>query len=127
MPQQNIDLRFARPSEGRAGDAQFGHALVAGGGQLLSHVRFVSLSLIHISTGRRAGWWLFQTVVIVAGLLLTVVVSPGMGFIALLMPLIPVILAAMSLAGAAIDRPWSYAIGNALFFGWLLVAVFPLA
>lgn len=79
------------------------------------------------STGRRAGWWLFQTVVIVAGLLLTVVVSPGMGFIALLMPLIPVILAAMSLAGAAIDRPWSYAIGNALFFGWLLVAVFPLA
>jgi hypothetical protein len=33
----------------------------------------------------------------------------------------------MSLAGAAIDRPWSYAIGNALFFGWLLVAIFPLA
>ena len=79
------------------------------------------------SARRRAGWWLFQTVVIVAGLLLTVVVTPGMGFIALLMPLIPVILAAMSLAGAAVDRPWSYALGNALFFGWLLVAVFPLA
>jgi hypothetical protein len=76
---------------------------------------------------RRAGWWLFQTVVIIAGLLLTVVVTPGMGFITLLMPLIPVILAAMSLAGAAVDRPWSYALGNAFFFGWLLVAVFPLA
>jgi len=79
------------------------------------------------SARRRAGWWLFQTAVVVAGLLLLVVVSPGMGFIALLMPLIPIILAAMSLAGVAVDRPWSYAIGNALFFGWLLVAVFPLA
>ena len=76
---------------------------------------------------RRAGWWLAQTVVIVAGLLLTVVVTPGLGFVTLLMPLIPVILTAMSLAGAAVDRPWSYALGNALFFGWLLVAVFPLA
>ena len=65
--------------------------------------------------------------VIVAGLLLTVVVTPGLGFVTLLMPLIPVILTAMSLAGAAVDRPWSYALGNALFFGWLLVAVFPLA
>ena len=76
---------------------------------------------------RRAGWWLFQTVVVVAGLLLTIVVSPGLGFVSLLMPMIPVILAAMSLAGAAVDRPWSYALGNALFYGWLLVAIFPLA
>lgn len=75
----------------------------------------------------RAGWWLFQMVVIVAGLGLLATVSPGVGFIVLLMPVIPVILAVMSIAGAVIHRPWSYAIGNALFFGWLLVAVFPLA
>ena len=79
------------------------------------------------SARQRAGWWLFQTAVIVAGLLLTVVVAPGLGFVTLLMPVIPAVLAGMSLAGAAIDRPWSYAIGNALFFGWLLVAIFPLA
>lgn len=76
---------------------------------------------------RRAGWWLLQTVVIVAGLLLTTLFVPGLGFVALLLPVIPAVLAGMSLAGAAIDRPWSYAIGNALFFGWLLVAIFPLA
>jgi hypothetical protein len=75
----------------------------------------------------RAGWWLGQTAVIVAGLGLLAMVSPDLGFIILLMPLIPVVLAVMGIAGAAIDRPWSYAIGNALFFGWLLVAVFPLA
>ena len=29
--------------------------------------------------------------------------------------------------GAAVNDPWAYAIGNALFFGWMLVAVFPIA
>jgi hypothetical protein len=33
----------------------------------------------------------------------------------------------MGAVGAAVDRPWAVALGNALFFGWLLVAVFPLA
>ncbi len=79
------------------------------------------------SARRRVAWWFYQTVVIVAGLLLTTVLVPGLGFVALLMPVIPVVLGGMSLAGAAIDRPWSYAIGNALFFGWLLIAIFPLA
>lgn len=79
------------------------------------------------SAGRRALWWLAQTVVLVAGLGLSLLFSPELFFIALLMPVIPVILALMSIAGAAFDRPWSYALGNALFFGWLLVAVFPLA
>jgi hypothetical protein len=76
---------------------------------------------------RRAGWWLLQSVVIVAGLALAVLVDPDIGFVMLLMPVIPAVLAVMSIAGAAFDRPWSYAIGNALFFGWLLVAIFPLA
>jgi len=76
---------------------------------------------------RRAAWWLAQTVVIVAGLGLAVVINPGLFFIVLLMPVIPVIAGIMAVAGTAIDRPWSYALGNALFFGWLLVAVFPLA
>ena len=76
---------------------------------------------------RRAGWWLAQTVVIVAGLALTVTLNTGLGFVMLLMPVIPVILLLMTVAGACFDRPWSYALGNALFFGWLLVAIFPLA
>lgn len=79
------------------------------------------------SAWRRAGWWLLQTVVIVAGLVLSIVLYPGLGFVSLLLPVIPIILLIMSVAGLAFDDPWPYALGNALFFGWLLVAVFPLA
>jgi dienelactone hydrolase len=75
----------------------------------------------------RAGWWLLQSAVVVAGLGLTLVLSPNLFFIALLLPVFPVILGIMGLAGAALGRPWAVAIGNALFLGWLLVAVFPLA
>jgi pimeloyl-ACP methyl ester carboxylesterase len=79
------------------------------------------------TAGRRAGWWLLQTAVIIAGLGLTVALSPGLFFVILLLPVIPIILGILTIFGAAIDRPWSFAVGNALFFGWLLVAVFPLA
>ena len=79
------------------------------------------------SPWRRAGWWLWQTAVIVAGLALAIVVYPGLGFVSLLMPIIPIILLILSAGAAAFVRPWSFALGGALFFGWLLVAVFPLA
>lgn len=75
----------------------------------------------------RLGWWALQSAVIVAGLGLAVALVPGLFFIVLLMPVIPIVLGVMAVAGAAIDRPWSYALGNALFFGWLIVSLFPLA
>lgn len=75
----------------------------------------------------RAGWWLLQSAVIVAGLGLTILLSPDLFFIFLLLPIFPIILGIMALAGAALDRPWAAALGNALFLGWILVAVFPLA
>ena len=43
------------------------------------------------------------------------------------LPIFPIILGIMALAGAALARPWAAALGNALFLGWILVAVFPLA
>ena len=75
----------------------------------------------------RAGWWLYQSAVIVAGLGLTIWLAPQLSFVFLLLPVFPVVLAILGAAGAAIDRPWAVALGSALFFGWLLVAVFPLA
>ena len=75
----------------------------------------------------RLAWWAAQSIVIVAGLGLTVALTPGLFFVVLLMPVIPVILAVLAIAGAALDRPWAVAWGSGLFFGWLLVAVFPLA
>lgn len=75
----------------------------------------------------RFGWWLLQSAVVVAGLGLTIALSPGLFFIVLLLPVFPIILGVLAVAGAALDRPWAVAIGSALFLGWILVAVFPLA
>jgi dienelactone hydrolase len=80
-----------------------------------------------LSTARRFAWWGLQSVVVVGGLGLAVALSPGLFFVVLLLPIFPIVLGILSIAGAVIDRPWAVAIGNALFFGWLLVAVFPLA
>lgn len=75
----------------------------------------------------RFGWWVLQSAVLVAGLGLTIVLSPSLFFVALLLPIFPIILGVMAVAGAAVDRPWAVALGSALFLGWILVAVFPLA
>lgn len=75
----------------------------------------------------RALWWAGQSVVLVGGLLLTLALVPALGFLVLLLPLLPVILGILAIAAAAFERPWSYALGSAFFFGWVLAAVFPLA
>jgi len=74
----------------------------------------------------RVVWWLVQSGVLVGGLFVTLLLVPSMGFLVLLMPLLPVLLAVFAVTTAAFDRPWPYAIGTALFFGWVLAAVFTL-
>jgi hypothetical protein len=75
---------------------------------------------------RRAGWWLGQSAILVGGLLLAAMFVPGMGILVLIAPVLPLVLAVESLAGVAFDDPWAYGIGSALFFGWLIAALFPL-
>lgn len=72
-------------------------------------------------------WWFGQSSLIIMGLVATITLTPALGFIMLLLPAIPVLLGLMTVVGTAIDRPWAYALGNALFFGWVITAVFPLA
>lgn len=79
------------------------------------------------TAGRRVLWWLAQSVFLIAGLGLAIVLVPSFFFVALILPLLPLILGVIALAGAAFGSPWSYAVGSALFFAWLVVAVFPLA
>lgn len=76
--------------------------------------------------GVRVLWWLAQSAVLVGGLFVTLLLVPSMGFLVLLMPLLPVLLGVFAVTTAAFDRPWPYAIGTALFFGWVLAAVFTL-
>ena len=81
--------------------------------------------------GARAGgrllWWLGQSAVLLAGLFATLMLAPSMGFLVLLMPLLPLIFLVLAVGASAFDRPWPYAIGSAFFWGWMIAVVFPLA
>lgn len=78
------------------------------------------------STGRRIGWWLGQSGVLMVGLGTAVLLVPSLFFLVLVLPVLPLVLGIMAAVGGAVDDPWAYGLGNALFFAWLLLALFPL-
>lgn len=75
----------------------------------------------------RLAWWLGQSMMLIAGFLLVIIYLPKLGFIFLLLPLFPLVMALFAVVSALFNQAWIYAIGNALFFGWLLAAGFPLS
>ncbi len=76
--------------------------------------------------GGQVGWWLYQVIVMLAGLFLALTLYPSLGFIFILLPLIPVILGLHMLAISSRHGNWAFTISGALFLAWLLLAVFPL-
>jgi pimeloyl-ACP methyl ester carboxylesterase len=74
----------------------------------------------------RIGWWLYQVVVVIAGIFLAITMNPELGFFFLLLPLIPVILGIHMLAISSKHGNWAFALPGAMFLSWLLLAVFPL-
>ena len=80
-----------------------------------------------VGLGKRILWWLGQSVILVGGFILVVYLLPELGFIYLLLPLFPLVMGIFSYAVSLFEEPWSYAIGSALLFGWILAAAFPLA
>jgi dienelactone hydrolase len=81
----------------------------------------------NIGVGKRILWWLGQSVVLIGGFVLTLNFLPQLGFMFLLLPLFPPLIGILSLVAGLLNRAWVYAIGSALFFGWLLAAGFPLS
>ena len=77
--------------------------------------------------GARVLWWLAQSIAVTGGLFLTLMLVPSLGFLLILLPLMPLILGIVAVAGAASGRAWAYGLGGALFVGWVIAAVFPLA
>jgi hypothetical protein len=65
--------------------------------------------------------------VLVGGLFLMLYLLPQLSFIFLLLPLFPPLMAICHLAAAQLNEAWSYALGSAMFFGWMLAAAFPLS
>jgi hypothetical protein len=80
-----------------------------------------------VGVGKRILWWLGQSVILVGGFILVLYLLPELGFIYLLLPLFPLIMAIFSFAASLFEELWIYAIGSALLFGWILAAAFPLA
>jgi hypothetical protein len=76
---------------------------------------------------RRVALWLWQSIALVGGFILVLYLLPELGFIFLLLPLFPPLMAIFSLTAASLDEVWSYALGSAFFFGWTLAAAFPLS
>lgn len=81
----------------------------------------------NIGIGKRILWWLGQNVILIGGFVLTLNFLPQLGFMFLLLPLFPPLIGILSLVAGLLNRAWVYAIGSALFFGWLLAAGFPLS
>jgi hypothetical protein len=74
----------------------------------------------------RIGWWLCQVAAMIAGFYLAITINHELGFIFLLLPLIPVMLGLHMLAISSKHGSWAFALPGAMFLSWLLLAVFPL-
>jgi pimeloyl-ACP methyl ester carboxylesterase len=78
------------------------------------------------STLMRWGWWLGQSLAIVIGLIVTIVLVPSLGFMVLLLPLFPLLFGIFAFLAAKLKSPWGLACAAAPFFAWLLMVPFPL-
>jgi pimeloyl-ACP methyl ester carboxylesterase len=81
----------------------------------------------NISTKGRLAWWLGQSIVLIGGFLLVLLVLPELGFMFLLLPLFPPLIGLLSFIAASLNEAWIYSLSSALFFAWLLAAGFPLS
>jgi pimeloyl-ACP methyl ester carboxylesterase len=72
------------------------------------------------------GRWLAQSAVLVGSLYLAVWLSPGLGFLSLILPAFPAILGLHALASGPYRKDWSFAFSGALFTSWAFLAVFAL-
>lgn len=76
--------------------------------------------------GGRLGWIVAHSLALVGTLLLAIQLSPEMGFLFLILPVFPIVIALHALAAAPHRGSWAFAVSGALFVSWMLLAVFPL-
>jgi len=89
------------------------------------------LAMMSVLQGRRGVRLLGGWASIAAMTLLTLGAAaftvPGIGFLVLILPLLPLVLGLVVAVGGVTDRPWAAALSGSLFLGWLLAVLFPLA
>lgn len=72
------------------------------------------------------GWWLYQVMTILVCLFLAIRFNPELGFLFIILPLVPVIIGLHMLVISSKHGVWAYASSGAMFTAWLILAVFPL-
>ena len=86
----------------------------------------VGETMKHTRPVGRLGWWIFQTITIVMSLYLAIQMNPELGFLFIILPLVPVIIGLHLLVISSRYGSWAFSISGAMFLAWLLLAVFPL-
>jgi pimeloyl-ACP methyl ester carboxylesterase len=97
-------------------------------GVLLCLPWFMAIALTALPTTwwGRILWWLAYTLVLLGGLFLALRLNPELGFLILILPVFPVVMGLHALVAGPYRWRVSFALGGALFIGWLMLAVFPL-
>lgn len=79
--------------------------------------------------GRRGlaalGTWVLVSSSVVANLGVAAFATPGLGFLILLLPLLPLVVGVVLAVGLGLDRPWASGLAGAVLLGWLLAVIFP--
>jgi pimeloyl-ACP methyl ester carboxylesterase len=97
-------------------------------GVVLSLPWLLAVAQSMLPTGRlgRFAWWLGYSVILVGALFLSIRLNPELSFLILIAPVFPVILGLHAIAASPYRWRTTFALGGALFIGWLVLAVFPL-
>jgi dienelactone hydrolase len=75
---------------------------------------------------RAVGWWILLAAVTTGGFAGAAIAVSSLGFLLLLLPLIPVLLTVAVVAWLPVQRPWSAGIAMAVLLAWMLAILFPL-
>jgi hypothetical protein len=90
-----------------------------------------TLALATTLQGRRgvraAARWLLVVAIVTVGLGIAATAVPALGFLVLLLPLVPALLTVAAVVWAPLQRPWAGGLATAVLLGWMLAVLFPLA
>lgn len=93
---------------------------------ILPWMMAVAQAVLPTSGWGRAAWWLGYSAILVGGMFMALRLNPELSFLFLILPVFPVMLGLHAIACGPYRWRTTFALGGALFIGWLLLAVFPL-
>ena len=73
----------------------------------------------------RVAWWLGQSIMIIAGLTLVIIFLPSLGFMAIVLPIFPVLFGLFSFLTTLSKSAWDVALICSPLLSWLIVVPFP--